>query len=145
MGFFADAIKFMRSRVFKSEFENGNFTTRRAVNDSSGNNISNNFTNVKKYINNLIDINGTQTIRVSGQGIPSPTSTSDGYRCNFTITLTDVGQGVKNLRVVEYSIFKDAPALTLSGNVVTVSGFSNFSALACSATVAYERKMNYIT
>jgi hypothetical protein len=145
MGFLADAVKFVRSSVFKKELENGHYTVETAIKDGNGEEIDESFEIVKSAINKLIDAVGERTITKNGRGISSQmVDILGGYTCSFDITISADGNSVNNLRVDDYIGFSSEPRLSLSGNKIRVDGRSASSGELCEVTVKYEQKINYL-
>ena len=80
----------------------------------------------------------------SGMATPSTTQETDGYACTIDIEFSSLAF-VQSAELSDYAGFNATPTVTIDGNIVRVSGFSNFSGSSigvggftpnCTATVS---------
>ena len=78
----------------------------------------------------------------SGTGTPEATQTTDGYACDVDIEFSSLAT-VESAELQSYTGFNAEPTVTINGNIVRVSGFSNIAgssgagfSLQCGATVS---------
>lgn len=142
-----DFIKFVRSSIFKNEFEDIDVTAKNAENDESGRNIMLTYAE-RESINHLIDCYGYFPVNVFVRGQSTSSIVAvDRYSCVLKVEITDIGQDVRNFKLSGFTGFAVEPTVTYDEGeqIVTISGYALAANITCSASVTYERKPSYLT
>lgn len=96
--------------------------------------LSHTHNDIKEVLNLTINYAKGKTVRQSASGTSSSTKDSFGYHCTLTFTFSSLTT-VESYKVVSISNFNSDYALSASGNVLTLSGYSDSPLSQCSATV----------